>query len=251
MNRKKIHKILIKLGIILCIVGQLTLQVSMMAIGGTLVESDINHFGEIPKCQVEYKVKSNDTVSMKQTVIVSKDNKNIKIATIKKSNTLTQYGEKNMLTGKVGGEYKIHEWYQNRLNNLATCYNKEINIFSGYRSKELQQQLYNQSDKSGRMVAESGKSRHNVGLAVDVTGWATELTNKELAPYGLYKPMSYENWHIEPIETKGKSTQQLIAKYGIPNDAIKKTEKGNSLRSLIEMIIDKEIQRIDRIKGSK
>jgi hypothetical protein len=40
-------------------------------------------------------------------------------------------------------------------------------------------------------------------LAVDVNGWALYLSNNVLEKYGLYKPMSYENWHIEPIETKG------------------------------------------------
>ena len=121
-----------------------------------------------------------------------------------------------MLTGKVSGQYSVHPYFQNRLNNLATAHNKKLNIFSGYRSVELQRELFNNSDRSGRMVAEAGRSRHNAGLAVDCDGWAKKLTNKELAKYGLYKPMIYEDWHIEPIETKGKSTQQLIVKYGLP-----------------------------------
>ena len=107
---------------------------------------------------------------------------------------------------------------QIELNNLAQAHNKKLNVVSGYRSYEKQKQMFDNSDRSGKMVARAGCSRHQAGLAVDVGGWATELTNKQLAPYGLHKPMSWENWHIEPTETKGLSTKQIIAKYGVPTN---------------------------------
>jgi len=122
-----------------------------------------------------------------------------------------------MVTGKVTGTSAPHGWYIDRLNNLANAPNKQLNIISGYRSVEEQTILWNNSDKSGRLVAPPGFSRHNAGLAVDVTSeWAKNLTNPELAAYGLHKPMCYESWHIEPLETQGKSTQQLIQQYGRP-----------------------------------
>jgi len=140
-----------------------------------------------------------------------------RIAEFKVPTINTQYGEKNMLTGKVSGENAPHSWYLNRLNNLATAYKQKLNVYSGFRTVELQRQLFNDSDKSGKMVASPGNSRHNAGLAVDCDSqWVKDLSNKELAKYGLYKPMDYENWHIEPIETKGKSTESIIAQYGIP-----------------------------------
>lgn len=33
--------------------------------------------------------------------------------------------------------------------------------------------------------------------------WFKALSNTELAQYGLYKPMSWESWHVQLIETKG------------------------------------------------
>jgi len=197
------------------------------------------------KFTVEYKAESKKDINKATTIAIN-------------TNTLktTQYGEKNMLTGKISGELAPHAWYLNRLNNLATAHNKKLNIFSGYRSFELQQQLFNNSDKTGRMVAPAGRSRHQAGLAIDCdTKWVTELTNEELAKYGLHKPMSYENWHIEPIETMGKSTEQLIVCYGIPsgtqeNKSIPE-DKVNSFKALmeLELKIEKEIINIKMLKN--
>jgi len=237
MNRKKIHRMLIKIGIGILLIFQLTGQIAMATMGTGMIDHNTNHFGDIPKSQVECLVKTNTNL------------KNVK------SNSITQYGDENMLTGKVIGELAPHGWYLNRLNNLARAYNKKLNVYSGYRTIELQRQLFNNSDRSGKMVAEAGHSRHNVGLAVDVDSrWVKELNNTQLAKYGLYKPMSYEDWHIEPIETKNKSTEQLIAHYGIPSrpalNKSKSKEKINVCKSIIEMIVDKEIARIDMLKAN-
>jgi len=227
MNKKKIYKMLVKLGIILVLITNITLTISMAAVGGTIKHPSIPVKCEVAQISnagidkiisdsVKYGIKNNEAIDR----IINRMMKN-KPRIINKSDKAekyNQYGEKNMLTGKVSGQYAPHAWYLNRLNNLARGYNKKINVFSGYRSVELQRQLFNDSDRSGKMVANAGQSRHNAGLAVDVDGWVTELNNDQLAKYGLYKPMDYENWHIEPIETKGKSTEQLIAKYGTPID---------------------------------
>jgi hypothetical protein len=218
MNRNKIHKIIIKLITGICLVIYFTTS-------GIIGIQSVKGVSPNNKYAIECKAQSKDI---------------------------------SMLTGKVSGNYATHDWFTIRLNKLAKGYGKKLNIYSGYRSVELQRQLFNQSDKSGKMVAEAGKSRHNVGLAVDVDGWGTELTNEQLEKYGLYKPMSWENWHIEPIETKGKTTEQLMAKYGKPNDInvkyVTKQQESNkelSLGNLIKMLVDKEIERIDEYKANR
>jgi len=235
MNRKKIHRMLIKIGIGILLICQITGQIAMATMGTGMINHNINHFGDIPKSQVECLYKTNTNNKTLKTDIK-----------VKSSNTTNQYGEKLMLTGKITGQYASHDWFLNRLNNLARGNNKKIEIFSGYRSFELQQQLFNDSDKSGKMVARAGYSRHNAGLAVDCTGWVCKLNNSYLAKYGLYKPMDYEDWHIEPIETKGKSTQQIIAQYGIPTEINKLNKEINVCESEIQKIVDKEIIRIDK-----
>jgi len=242
MNRKKIYKIIIKLITGLCLVVYFTIS---GIIGIKTVKAS-----SLEKTTIEYKIENKNDID-KNIIMVA-------------NNKTNQYGEKNMLTGKVSGELACHNWYLNRLNNLARGYDKKINIFSGYRSYELQQQLFNNSNKSGKMVAPPGRSRHQVGLAVDIDSvWVTKLNNEQLAPYGLYKPMTYENWHIEPVETKGMSTQELIAYYGTPSDTqilVNNTEiepeaKSNNpneeiniFKSLIQLAVDKEITRIETLK---
>lgn len=137
--------------------------------------------------------------------------------------TSIEYRQKNvcMLTGKFNGQYAPHDWFVNRLNTLALAHGKKINILSGYRTIEEQKILFANSNGSGKMVARPGYSRHNVGLAVDVTDdWALKLGNTELAKFGLYKPMDWENWHIEPLETRNRTTAELVRSYGTPTDNI-------------------------------
>lgn len=47
---------------------------------------------------------------------------------------------------------------------------KELGITSGYRSKAVQQALWDASDKSGKMVARPGHSKHESGTAADLYG---------------------------------------------------------------------------------
>lgn len=62
--------------------------------------------------------------------------------------------------------------------------------------------VYNSSGQC--MVSALGQSSHNWGLAFDSRGtWLEKVSDAELRRYGLRKPMSYEPWHIEPIETSG------------------------------------------------
>lgn len=88
-----------------------------------------------------------------------------------------------------------------------------LQILSAFRSPELQAQLYqNALERYGseaearRWVAPPGNSRHNYGLAVDFR-WqnpaAQEWVHANAANYGLHFPMSWEDWHIEPIGPDG------------------------------------------------
>lgn len=86
---------------------------------------------------------------------------------------------------------------------------RELGITSGYRSKAVQQALWDASDKTGRTVARPGKSHHNFGTAADLYGMglggkgnlvsdATKnWVHQNAGQFGLYFPMSYEPWHIQ------------------------------------------------------
>lgn len=94
-----------------------------------------------------------------------------------------------------------------------------LGLGSAYRSNERQKELFENSDKSGKMVAfpagyekPDGSiakgSNHLHGRAVDLTynGSRLDKAPKEVrdwvhqnaANYGLRFPMSWEQWHIEP-----------------------------------------------------
>lgn len=88
-------------------------------------------------------------------------------------------------------------------------------IYSGYRSIEHQRRLYEDAlarygseREARRWVAPPGGSMHNFGLAVDlrhngvrveygqkISNWMT--TN--LARFSLYRRLSNEGWHVEPV----------------------------------------------------
>ena len=72
-------------------------------------------------------------------------------------------------------------------------------VSSGYRTRAQQAALYKQ--KPG-LAAPPGKSKHELGMAVDIN-----LTKKQLRwlqanakRFGLYQPMSYEPWHWQPTK---------------------------------------------------
>ncbi len=89
----------------------------------------------------------------------------------------------------------------------------KIKVGSGYRSIAQQAVLYDRYKrgvKGQAPAAKPGSSNHNFGLAADLvyqggmhgpTGkWARANARK----YGLVFPMSYEPWHIEPINARAK-----------------------------------------------
>jgi D-alanyl-D-alanine carboxypeptidase len=99
-----------------------------------------------------------------------------------------------------------------------------LGIFSGYRSVERQRQLFDASDRTGRMVARPGYSKHNLGTAADLSYNGQSLARApqavkdwvhENAPrFGLSFPMSYEPWHVETVEARNPAAFQP----GFPSD---------------------------------
>lgn len=94
-----------------------------------------------------------------------------------------------------------------RLNQMIQASHGALYITSGYRDDALQAKLYADAIKkygspeaASKWVAPPGHSNHNRGLAADLGG--DMAVAHQLAPmFGLYFPMSWENWHVEPIST--------------------------------------------------
>lgn len=98
--------------------------------------------------------------------------------------------------------------FQQRLDTLIAASGGRLSITSGYRSPERQAELfaaavkkYGSEAAARKWVAPPGKSRHGMGIAADLGGdlaWA----HKNAQRFGLYFPMSWENWHIEPLGSR-------------------------------------------------
>lgn len=109
-------------------------------------------------------------------------------------------------------------------NNLAALFDdapfEGLGILSGARSTERQQELwdaalikYGSEAEARKWVAPPGKSNHNHGQAVDISyngkslkhapPEVIEWVHANAGAYGLTFPMSWENWHIEPVTARG------------------------------------------------
>lgn len=93
---------------------------------------------------------------------------------------------------------------------------KEIALISGIggaRTRSGQAQAYHgYRCHRSNLAARPGTSWHEYSMAIDTSSrWLQKLTNAQLKPYGLCKPVKGENWHIQPLEsmiaTKGESKQ--------------------------------------------
>lgn len=112
-----------------------------------------------------------------------------------------------------------------------------LGLGSAYRSNERQKELFENSDKTGRMVAYPAGyekpdgsiargSNHLHGRAVDLTYNGTRLdkapkevrdwVHQNAGNYGLRFPMSWEPWHIEPSGgAAGSGTTVVPARDGV------------------------------------
>lgn len=97
--------------------------------------------------------------------------------------------------------------FQTALNKLLA--DTGLTVSSGFRSNERQAQLYAAavrkygSDAAARKwVAPPGRSKHNEGVAADLSGNLSLLSDDLLQKYGLWRPMKWEPWHVEPIGSR-------------------------------------------------
>ncbi len=82
-----------------------------------------------------------------------------------------------------------------------------LRVFSGYRSPELQEKLWNDAlakygsvEEARKWVAPPGNSQHNHGHAADLRFASDEVRqwiHDNAGEFGLSFPLSNENWHIE------------------------------------------------------
>lgn len=134
-----------------------------------------------------------------------------------------------MLVSKLKTTYKTadpEEWlsgkweeldpvFAGRLAHLARQCKVKIVMTCGYRSTAEQTRLYNEylnykrtGKGSIKLAARPGTSWHEYRLAIDTSVYPIRgMTDKEMRPYGLIKPIKSEPWHIQPIETSGESNR--------------------------------------------
>ena len=122
-----------------------------------------------------------------------------------------KYPVKNPV-GRLTGDYIIIDpVFAGRLANVC-----QMVLTESYRSSERQAELYDQyleykrtGKGSIKSAAKPGTSWHEFRLAVDTSTQPIRgMSNAQLKPYGLCKPISSEGWHIQPIETLGETDRK-------------------------------------------
>lgn len=99
--------------------------------------------------------------------------------------------------------------FKSALDRLLEAAQGKLTVTSGYRSPDRQAELfaaavkkYGSESAARKWVAPPGKSKHNHGVAADLGGDLSVLNDQFLRKFGLYRPMSYEPWHVEPIGSR-------------------------------------------------
>lgn len=127
---------------------------------------------------------------------------------------------------KYSDEVFVYQKLINAVNSLCIVKQKNCTCTSGYRSLEKQKIINADSVRShagayqlanGAVYTRDGKcwaaafgqSNHCYCIAMDITDdWFKALTNAELKPYGLIKPIVYEPWHVQLLEHQGITQAQ-------------------------------------------
>lgn len=129
---------------------------------------------------------------------------------------------------------------------------QDIQITSGYRSKEQQQALYDESIRQGRkgFVAPAGTSNHEFGNAIDINtvGLNMDLLDKLLEKRGLDRPLKNsskpEAWHIEMKKDVRVAEPKSNESNYLPNNRVKEEKKKNEPLVLSDSTLDKLAEKI-------
>lgn len=106
--------------------------------------------------------------------------------------------------GAVGG---LNKTFRNRLGAWNPAVGNRYHVSVGYRSVAEQARLYHLWITGQRNIkaAPPGKSWHQKGLAADLSPSTLAAHRVRAKAFGLYFPMSYEPWHVQPIGLTGGS----------------------------------------------
>ena len=77
-----------------------------------------------------------------------------------------------------------------------------FDMVSGWRSYESQKRLWDRYGHNPRRAARPGTSNHERGIAIDHSPRAAKTVQAAARRYGLRYPMSWEPWHVEPINKR-------------------------------------------------
>lgn len=105
----------------------------------------------------------------------------------------------------------------------------QLKIASGYRSPEIQADLYNKAvakygspEAARKWVAPPGRSQHNHGNAADLrylNPAAADWAHANASRFGLVFPLANENWHVELASARGPQPAApgpMLAQPGVP-----------------------------------
>lgn len=113
--------------------------------------------------------------------------------------TANQIQPGQSVPGVSGDVVGLVNEFARRLSAWSLANGGSYHVGSGYRSIAEQTRLYQRylAGVPGQArAAPPGQSLHNFGLASDGSHWR----DRNPAAYGLVFPMSYEPWHVQPVE---------------------------------------------------
>lgn len=150
----------------------------------------------------------------------------ISIVTLRSKLSTTAYKTAPPEQWLTGADYReLDPVFAGRLACLARDKKVNLSLTEAYRSTARQAELYQMYldyKRTGRgsikSAAKPGTSWHEFRLAVDTSTQPIRgMTNVQLKPYGLCKPIASEGWHIQPIETAGKTNRAAYAPEEVEN----------------------------------
>ena len=182
-----------------------------------------------------------------------------------------------VVAGKYPEEYNIGKWvkgnliglnkvFLRRLAAMARDKNQVITFGEGKRDSARQQYFWDKDlaehgGKPSGFVAKPGTSWHEFGLAVDINSiWWKSYSDKNWVPftrskqdlnkYGLMLPLNridspntIEDWHVQPVESSGISSDQR--KYFLQEDDVAYTEQDSEKARKASLVVNALINNKD------